>query len=165
MEPAPQLTVQQLEKALADARKQESVNKIESELANLNKEYGGKCFATHTFTERSRASYKHAIYYERFFIKDGNIFAATMTLSLSSYDSHYKASSTNINYSRSADTRQLTGQNDYNASYNLDHGSWRGKKQISLDTFMTIWNAGRAVSQMLKDVFNGKTNDIPLIEE
>ena len=88
-----------------------------------------------------------------------------MTLSLSSYDSHYKALSTNINYSRSADTRQLTGQNDYNASYNLDHGSWRGKKQISLDTFMTIWNAGRAVSQMLKDVFNGKTNDIPLIEE
>lgn len=148
--------VQKAELALQEAKKQEKIKCRLQELEQLKKEYEGKCIASHTFERASKAGYMGANYYEKFYMEDNEIWVCIWSINHSTYDNHYKPSKTNISYNRGINRKQLTGQNDYNASYNLDHGYSYYKKEISYEKFMQLWECGNEVHLLIKSHFSGK---------
>ncbi len=153
-------TIQQLEADLQNAKDQEKLAQRGQELAALIAAYQGKCIATHTFDRSSTAGHMGATYYEKFFIKDGEIFVREWRINLSRYNNMYKKTTVDINYSRGINEKQLTGLNDYNANYNLGQSYSHFLKDISLGKFMEIWEVGQEAHLLIKAYFDGKAPEI-----
>lgn len=151
--------VQQAEKALADAKKQEKDEYRAKELNSIKKEFEGKCFGSNTFDRSSAAAYRSAVYYEKFYLKDDEICVLEHNLSLSHFDSHYKKSMKQISYNRNINERKITG-NDYNAFYNLYTGYSQFRKEISLQKFKELWDIAEEANLIIKQAFNGKLPDL-----
>ena len=150
------MTVQELEKQLEIARKQEHLDNRTKELNQLIEQYQGKCFGTHTFDRYHAAAHMAATKYEKFFIENDEIFVTELSIKLSHLDSYYKKSMKQIDYSRNVYTRQITGQNEYSAVYNLTSGYSFFKHEISESTFMSLWESGEEASIIIKNAFKGK---------
>jgi hypothetical protein len=152
--------VQKAEKALLEAKQQETLNYRLKELKDLKKEFEGKCFGSDTFDRYSAAAYRGVVYYEKFFIEENEIYVLEHTLSLSHLDAHYKKSMKQISYSRNINQRQLTGQNDYNANYNLYSGYSQFKKKITLEKFKQLWDIAEEANLIIKNAFRGILPDL-----
>jgi|688.fasta_scaffold00478_72 hypothetical protein len=153
--------VQQAEKALADAKQQEKNNYRIQELDGLIKEFQGKCFGSHTFDRYHAAAYMNAVYYEKFFIEDGEIYVLEHTVSCSHADNHYKKSMKQIAYNRNIYSRALTSEGGkYNASYNLYSGYSQFRKEISLEKFKQLWEVAEEANTIIKNHFNGKLPEL-----
>jgi hypothetical protein len=150
--------VQLAQKALEEAKEQERIEYLKNELDLLKKSFEGRCFGTHTFQRSNKAGHLSAVYYEKIWISEKNneIYVLEHHITCSHYDSHYKKSSKDIAYNRSVSEKQLTGQNEYNAHYNLNHGSSAFTKEIPLAKFKELWAAGEEAAQIIKDTFSGK---------
>jgi len=151
--------VQLAEAALEEAKKQEQLEDRKKELNDLIEAYKGKCFATNTFERRSNAGNKSAVYYDDFFIEDGEIYVIEWNLRLSKFDSTYKVRAGEINYSKGIGKRKLTG-NKYNAHYNLDDGYSCFKHEISLEKFMYLWEIAEEANILITEAFNGKIPEV-----
>jgi hypothetical protein len=154
--------IQQAEQALAEAKKEEKLQCRLRELEGLKKEYEGKCFGSHTFERHSAAAYMSAVYYENFYIEKDEIYALIHTIQLSHLDSFYKKSMKQIDYSRNVSKKQLTGQNDCNASYNLFSGYSFFRKEISLAKFKQLWEAGEEAKVIIQNAFRGKVPELEM---
>lgn len=152
--------VQKAELTLQEAKKQEKIKYRLQELEQLKRNYEGKCIASHTFERNSKAGYMGANYYENFYIEDNEIWVTIWSINNTNYDNYYKPSKTNISYNRGISKKQLTGQNEYNASYNLDSGYSYYKKEISYEKFMQLWECGNEVHLLIKNYFNGKLPEL-----
>lgn len=150
--------VQLAQKALEEAKEQERMEYLKNELDSLKGDFEGKCFGTHTFQRSNKSRYISSVYYEKFWIseKDNQIYVLEHSISCSHYDSYYKSGSKNIAYNRSVSEKQLTGQNEYNAHYNLNRGYSSFTKEIPLEKFKELWSAGEEAAQIIKDTFSGK---------
>lgn len=151
--------VQLAEAALKEAQEQEKLEYREKELNDLIKDYKGKCFATNTFERRSNAGSKSAVYYERFFIEDGEIYVIEWNLRLSKFDSAYKVRASEINYSKNIYKRQIT-DGKYDAHYNLDSGYSCFKHEIPLEKFMYLWEVAEEANILITGAFNGKIPEV-----
>ena len=152
--------VQIAEKALAEAKKQENLNYKLKELEQIKKEYEGKCFGSDTFDRYSAAAYRAAVYYEKFFLKEDEIHVIKHTITLSHFDNHYKKSMKQISYSRNINEKKLTGDNEYNASYNLYSGYSQFRKEITLETFKGLWEIAEEANLIIKNAFKGKLPEL-----
>lgn len=152
--------VQIAEKALAEAKQQETLNYRLKELEGLKKECEGKCFGSDTFDRYSAAAYRGATYYEKFFIKKDEIYVLEHTLTLSHFDAHYKKSMKQISYGRNINQRQLTGQNEYHADYNLYSGYSHFRKEITLEKFKQLWDIAEEANLIIKNAFKGILPDL-----
>jgi len=152
--------VQIAEKALADAKQQEKLTSRLKELKQLKKEYEGKCFGSDIFNRYSAASYRGAVFYEKFFLKEDEIYVVEHTIILSHFDNYYKKSMKQISYNRNINEKKLTGDNEYHASYNLDSGYSRFKKEIPLETFKGLWEVAEEANLIIKNVFKGKLPEL-----
>lgn len=152
-------SVQQLEKALVDAKAQENLKYRQKELGDLIRDCKGKSFGSHTFDRSSAAVLMGATHYENFFIREGEIFVLEWNVSLSRYDAHDKKSKKAINFSRNIHERKITG-NEYNASYNLYSGYDFTRKEISHTKFLELWESGSEAHEIIKKTFNGKAPEL-----
>lgn len=132
-------TVQEAKALLEKAELEEKLQYRYKELSVLKKEYEGKCFGSHTFERRSQAGSWGAIYYESIYLEDNEIWVREWGLQASKCDSFYKKGKYITQYNRNIYERQLTGQNEYNAAYNLYAGYSHYRREISLSKFMTLW--------------------------
>lgn len=149
--------VQIAEKALANAKQQEKTNQRLKELNQLVKEFQGKCFGSHTFDRNHNAAYMAAVWYEKFFIKDNEIYILEHTISCSHLDSFYKKSMKQIEYKRNIHERALTNEDGkYNASYSLYSGYSEFRKEIPLNKFKELWEIGEEANLIIKNGFKGK---------
>jgi len=148
--------VQLAEKALKDALAQEKRDSRLRELKSLQEAYEGKCFGSDLFERSSAASTRGATYYEKIYLHEDEIYVQEHTIRLTHLDSFYKKSMKQISYSRNIHVRQLTGHNSYHADYNLysDYSFFR--KEISLETFKSLWEAAEEANIVIKNAFNGK---------
>jgi len=146
-------TTAELEKELQAAKDLEYSQYRQRDLDELNKSSLGKCYGSHTFERANASQHMGAVYYESFFFKEKDIWVRQWSISVSKYPSIYKTNKNSINYNRFIYEKQLTGTNDYNASYNLFNGYNYYRKEISFDKFMQLWNASEDASLMIKDSF------------
>jgi hypothetical protein len=152
--------VQKAEKLLQEAKEKEKLQYRTQELEQLKKDYEGKCIASHTFERHSKAAYMGANYYESFYIEKNEIWVIYWSVSISRYDTFYKPSKKAISYNRGINKKQLTGQNDYNAQYNLDSGYSYYKKNISYEKFMQLWECAEEAHLIIKNYFDGKIPEV-----
>lgn len=148
--------VQIAENALANAKKEEKLKYALIELEQIKKDYEGKCFGSDTFERSTGAGYRSATYYEKFFLKEDDVYVLEYTITLSHFDSYYKKSMKQISYSRNINERQLTGSNEYNAQYNLYSGYSGFRKEISKQKFNELWEISEDANLIIKNAFNGK---------
>jgi hypothetical protein len=151
--------VQQAEKALAEAKKQEKHEDRLRELEQIKSDFEGKCFGSDTFDRYSAAAYRGATYYEKFFLRDDEIYVTEHTIILSHLDNHYKKSMKQISYSRNIHERCITG-NSYNAHYNLYSGYSNFRKEISLEKFKELWEIAEEANLIIKNAFKGKMPEL-----
>jgi len=154
--------IQIAEKALEKAKQEEKLKYRLRELDELVKSFQGKCFGSHTFDRQHAASNMSAVYYEKFYLEKDEIFVVEHILRLCHMDSFHKKSMKQIQYNRNIYTKQLTGQNEYNASYNLDSGYSGFRKEISINKFKQLWEAGEEANVIIKNVFNGKVPELKM---
>lgn len=139
-------TVQEAKALLEKAELMEKLQHRQKELSELLLQYKGKCFGTHTFERKSQSGLMGATYYEDFYLKDNEIWVREWGISASKHDSFYKKGKYLTQFSRTMNEKQLTGQNDYHASYNLYSGYSYYRHEISLSKFMKLWeSAGELV--------------------
>ena len=152
--------VQLAEQALAQAKDEEKLNYRKQELESLISDYKGKCIATHTFNRYSNAGHKSAVYYEDFYIENGEVFSRHWCINLSKCDSYYKVRAKEITYQKHVYVKQLTGQNEYSASYNLYSGYSYFKHEIPLEKFMYLWEVAEEANVIISQAFNGKIPEV-----
>lgn len=139
-------TVQEAKALLEKAELMEKLQHRQKELSELLLQYKSKCFGTHTFERKSQSGFMGATYYEDFYLKDNEIWVREWGISASKHNSFYKKGKYLTQFSRTMSEKQLTGQNDYNASYNLYSGYSYYRHEISLSKFMKLWeNANELV--------------------
>lgn len=151
--------VQQAEANLAIVKKKEQLKYRSKELKELIEAYQGKCFGSHTFERNSATAYMGAVYYEKFFLKEDEIYVLEHTLSCSHLDGFYKKSMKQISYNRNIYERKLTG-NKYNANYNLYSGYSNFRKEIPIEKFKELWEIGEEANLIIKNAFNGKSPEL-----
>jgi len=132
-------TVQKAKALLEKAELEEKLQNQQKELSELIIQYKGKCFGTHTFERRNQSGMMGATYYEDLYLKDNEIWVRGWEIHASKCDSFYKKGKYITQFNRNIYERQLTGQNDYNASYNLYSGYSHYRHEISLSKFMKLW--------------------------
>lgn len=154
--------IQIAEKALEKAKQEEKLKYRLRELDELVKSFQGKCFGSHTFDRQHAAANMSAVYYEKFYLEKDEIWVTEHTIRVCHMDSFYKKSMKDIQYHRTIYNRQLTGQNSYHASYNLDSGYSGFKKKISLDKFKQLWEAGKEANLIINNAFNGKVPELKM---
>jgi len=153
--------IQEIEKALEQAKKEEQLKYRLSELNQLNESFLGKCFGTHTFNRNHAAAHMSAVYYERFYIEDNEIYVTEYIIRLTHMDANYKKSMKQINYDRNIHNRVLTG-NSYNAQHNLQPGYSNFTKEISFIKFKELWECGEEANVIIKNAFRGKLPELEM---
>lgn len=153
--------IQEIEKALEDAKKEEQLKYRLLELEQLTKNFLGKCFGTHTFDRNHAAAHMSAVYYERFYIEGNEIYVIEHKISLAHMDAHYKKSMKHIKYDRNIHNRVLSG-NEYNAQYNLQPGYSNFRKEISFIKFKELWECGEEANIIIKNAFRGKFPELEM---
>lgn len=147
-------TVQEAKALLEKAELVEKLQHRQKELSELLLQYKGKCFGTHTFERKSQSGLMGATYYENFYLKDNEIWVREWGIFASKHDSFYKKGKYLTQFNRTMNERQLTGQNDHNASYNLYSGYSYYRHEISLSKFMKLWeNANDLVIEIEKSFY------------
>ena len=146
--------VQKAKALLEKAELEEKLQYRQKELSELITQYKGKCFGTHTFERKNQSGTMGATYYEDFYLKDNEIWVREWGINASKFDSFYKKGKYVTQFNRSIYERQLTGQNNYNASYNLYSGYFHYRHEISLSKFMKLWeNAHELVIEIEKSFY------------
>jgi len=135
-------SVQEAKALLEKAELEEKLQYRQKELSELIAQYKGKCFGTHTFERKAQSGMMGATYCEDFYLKDNEIWVREWGIHASKCDSFYKKSKYVTQFNRNIYEKQLTGQNDYNASYNLYSGYSHYRHEISLSKFMKLWEIG-----------------------
>lgn len=154
--------IQKLREQLANAEKTERLARLKKECEELKKQYEGKCFASHTFERSSASLHAVAVHYERIFIKeDGELYLFERSVSVSRYDSLYKKSKTDGQYSRHFCERALSN-NEYNPSYNLYSGYTQFRKEISLERFEQLWQGAEECQLIIKNIFDAKLPEVKM---
>ncbi len=133
------ITVQEAKNLLIQAELEEKLQSRQVELTSLKKDYEGRCFGTHTFERKNQAGEMSAVYYESFYLRENEIWVRKWGIRASKCDSYYKKGKYVTQFNRTIYEKQLTGQNEYNASYNLESGYSRYKHEIVLSKFMQLW--------------------------
>lgn len=132
-------TIQEAKALLEKAELEEKLAYRHKELTKLKKDYEGKCFGSHTFERKVQVGFVGAIYYESIYLKDNEIWVREWGISASKCDSFYKKGKYVTQFNRNIYERQLTGQNNYNASYNLYSGYSDYRREIPLNKFKQLW--------------------------
>ncbi len=149
-----QKDINTLEKELAEAKKQEYLVKRIKELEEIKKEYEGKCFGSNLFNRMHKSRYFGAVYYEKFFIKENEVWVTQWTLSGSRYPSFYKSETPTYQLNSHIYEKNLTSKDsDYSAIYNLFNGYSFYRKEISKEEFMSLWSAARECYLIISDTF------------
>lgn len=147
-------SVQEAKALLEKAELAEKLQYRQKDLLDLITQYKGKCFGTHTFERKSQSGMMGATYYEDFYLKDNEIWVREWGIYASKHDSFYKKGKYVTQFNRNIYERQLTGQNDYNASYNLYSGYSDYRHEIPLSKFMKLWeNANDLVIEIEKSFY------------
>ena len=151
--------IQEIEKQLELAKKEEALQYKVKELEEIKSQYEGKCFGSHTFDRSNAAACMGAVYYEKFYLKEGEIYVLEHTISLSHMDGFHKKSMKQISYNRNIYERKLTG-NNYNASYNLYSGYSHFRKEITQQKFKELWEIAEEANLVIKNAFRGKMPEL-----
>ena len=144
--------IQEIEQQLAQARKEEQTSYLNKDFEEIKKQYEGKCFGTHTFERNNKAAYSSAVFIEKFYIEDNNIFVLEWYISINKQDKYYKFSSSHINFNKSKRERKLTG-NNYNVQYNLNLYSSR-VKELPYANFIKLWNNADNFNEYMFEKFD-----------
>lgn len=139
-------TIIEIEKELQEAKKQESLFFLETELKKLKEKYEGKCFGTHTFERRNKSCYTSASYYEKFWIKETSIIFLRWNISTQKMGKNYTFVQDQLSFSR---------QKSEISSDSLSQGNCSNeKKEISLTKFMQFWDYGDLMFTKLNNIHN-----------
>ena len=149
--------VLELEKQLSEAKAAEKLKYLQDELAGVKKEYEGKAFGSNTFERHSSAAHMGAIYYERFFIEENQIYVIEHSIGISKHDAYYKPSKTDITYRRSISRRSLT-DGKHNASYLLYSGYSHYRKEITVAAFKKMWDGTDEVYEVIKSLISSNVD-------
>ena len=143
-----------LEKKLAEAKQQEYLNKRIKELEEIKKDYEGKCFGSNLFNRMHKSRYFSAVYYEKFFIKDNEIYVIEWTLVGNRYPAFYKSETSTYQLNSFIHEKSLTSTDStHSASYHLFSGFSFYRKEISKKEFMSLWAAAKECYLIIKDTF------------
>ena len=149
-----QKDINTLEKELAEAKKQEYFVKRIKELEEIKKEYEGKCFGSNLFNRMHKSRYFNAVYYEKFFIKEGEVHVIEWNLRGHRRPAFYRSETPTYDIASNIHEKQLTFEdNNYSASYNLYSGYSFYRKEISQKEFMSLWSAARECYLVISDTF------------
>jgi len=149
-----QKDINTLEKELAEAKKQEYLVKRIKELEEIKKEYEGKCFGSNLFSRLHKSQYFGAVYYEKFFIKEGEIHVIEWNLRGHRRPAFYRSETPTYDIASNIHEKQLTFEdNNYSASYNLYSGYSFYRKEISQKEFMSLWTAARECYLIIRETF------------
>jgi hypothetical protein len=138
-------TVQEAKALLEKAELEEKLQYRQKELFELITQHKNKCFGSHTFERKTQAGMMEAIYYEDFYLKDNEIWVREWKIFASKHDSFYKKGKYVTQFNRNMCERQLTGQNEYNPSYNLYSGYSHYRHEIPLVKFIQLWEKANEV--------------------
>jgi hypothetical protein len=145
--------VEELEKALKEAKEQENTNNIERQLILLQAEYKGKAFGTNTFQKKSISSYLTAVFFEDFFIKEKKIYVIEWSFYINRTGTDHSLDHNNLNFQRRKQTKVVENNRNNLLNYN--------KKSFEAKRFLEIWSMAETSQKLfLENVF--KSN---LLEE
>ena len=82
---------QDLEQKLAESKQQEYINIRMKEFDEIKKNFEGKCFGSNTFNVMAKSRYFSTVYYEKFFIKNNEIFVIKWIICGTKYPAFYKS--------------------------------------------------------------------------
>jgi hypothetical protein len=147
-----------VEKAKLALLKAETEAKLETQkrcLDELNEKYKGRCIANNLFSAGSKTSSKHAVYYEKFYLKDEDLYVKEWVLSLT-YASPvtYKRARRNVNYHTYIHDRPL-GFADQRAIDTLVnyYGYLKLNYDLSVEKFMDLWVAADEARLVIENIF------------
>lgn len=149
--------VKELEKQLAQAKEKAKRESLEQECKALKLEYENKAFGSRTFERKAKTAVDYAIYIKQIYIGTRSmgdeevILADIWTVNITRFDSSYKFSRNNYNYSRSRDTEKQLSSNDSNAGWNLYQMLPWLKKEIPVEKFMSLWNSASEHETVIQD--------------
>lgn len=145
--------VQELEQSLEKAKKEQYLENRLKELEDIKREYEGKCFSSNLFNRIASSRSFSLKYYEKFYIKENEIFVLEWILYGTKHPALYKSNTPTYNLNTYMSERKLSGNNEYNACYNLDSGFSFYRKEITLSQFMSLWRATKECYLIIKDSF------------
>lgn len=145
--------IQELEQSLEKAKKEQYLGNRLNELEAIKREYEGKCFASNLFSRFAKTRWFSAKYYEKFYIKEGEIFVLEWTVTSTKHPAFYKSETSTYDMTSHIYERKLSGDNEYNVSYNLDSGYSFHRKEITLGQFMSLWRATKECHLVIRDAF------------
>lgn len=145
-------TVREIEKELQEAKNQQKLVYLNKELSELQLQYEGKAFGTHTFERNNRSSYNYARFYEKFWIEDTKIKMLRWNISVTRMGKNYIFSQDSLSFNRSKE-EVVSQNNGYNAKNNLIDYDFGAKKEISVTKFMKLWEYGEIVSVKLNESY------------
>lgn len=152
-------TVHEIEKELQKAKNQQKLIYLQKELLELQLQYEGKAFGTHTFERKNKSSYNYARFYEKFWIEDAKIKMLRWNISITRTGKNYTFSKDALSFNRSKE-EITSADNGNNSKHNLIGYDFGTKEEISITKFMELWFQGEIISDKLFDVYTktiGKT--------
>lgn len=153
-------TIYDIERELEEAKKQQKLVYLNKELSELQLQYEGKAFGTHTFERQNKSSYNYAIFYEKFWIEDAKIKMLRWHISITRTGKNYTFSKDSLSFDRSK--KEITSaDNGNNAGHNLIGYDFGAKKEIPVTKFMELWTQGEIVSDKLFDVYVKTIGETP----
>lgn len=154
-------TVEELKKELLEAEKAQQLESLYKELEAVEKEYGGKCFGSHTFQRRGSHLNMGAVHYERFYIREDKIYVLERTISISRNNNYWTPSKIDFSYTRHHYERCVT-DDKHSVSYNVFHGYSFFREEISFEKFEQLWAGSEECALIVKGLFE---THLPHIEK
>jgi len=150
--------IQELEKQLAQAKEKEKKDSLIKECESVKLEYEGKAFGSREFKRNSKSASDHAIYIKEIYIgirtmgSEQAILADIWSVAINRYDGNY-------NYSRSRDTEMQLSSKDTNVSWNIYQKLPWLKKEIPIEKFMSLWDAGLQHERIIQDALKSNLGE------
>lgn len=147
------MTVQEVEALLEKTKKDAEIEERTRIYQELKSSYEGKCYASHTFTRRSKSGMSQAKYIESIYMDSNNdIYAKIWNIYI---NKNKYSNSVNFGISNT----QLTDQS-YSPEYTLTDFIMYLTKEITLDKFKNLWQLVEHESNILDEELHKKLSDI-----
>lgn len=158
----------ELQKQLELVKKQEKEDSLRQEYENVRKEFEGKTYGSRSFEKDSKSASDSAIYIKSIYLGKGTfmgdelrILADIWQVRRTRHDGNYKFSRDNYLYNRSRNEETVLNNERNNANWTIwNMLPWSSVKvEISVEKFMSIWNAAMEHEAVISESFKKELGD------
>ena len=155
-------SIQQLQKKLEEAKKQDLLNQKIKTLSELRNQYEGKAFGSRTFERASKSPYDSAVFFKSIYMEGDKILVDEWYINRYRMGKDYKFSSLTYSYSRGRRPDQCL-TSDHKNEYAVIHDKLPYHyKEIPVDKFMNLFNscsdADISISRSFESIQEGYTD-------